>query len=52
LLPRRRYIAGALSEQEYLDGLAAAGFGGASVTFTHSVADGMPAAIIRADKPA
>ncbi|MEZ0384442.1 arsenite methyltransferase [Mycobacterium sp. pW045] len=45
-------IAGALSQQEYLDGLAAAGFTGASVSFTHAVADGMHAAIIRADKPA
>lgn len=45
-------IAGALSQQEYLDGLAAAGFTGASVNFTHQVADGMHAAIIRADKPA
>jgi arsenite methyltransferase len=45
-------IAGALSKQEYLDGLAAAGFTDASVTFTHQVADGMYAAIIRAAKPA
>jgi arsenite methyltransferase len=45
-------IAGALSKQEYLDGLAAAGFTDASVTFTHQVADGMHAAIIRATKPA
>ncbi|MGH3633340.1 arsenite methyltransferase [Mycobacterium sp.] len=45
-------IAGALSRQEYLDGLAAAGFADASVTFTHQVADGMHAAIIRATKPA
>ncbi len=44
-------IAGALSKQEYLDGLAAAGFTDASVTFTHEVADGMHAAIIRATKP-
>ncbi|OBI47094.1 arsenite S-adenosylmethyltransferase [Mycobacterium kyorinense] len=43
-------IAGALSKQEYLDGLAAAGFTDASVTFTHQVADGMHAAIIRATK--
>jgi hypothetical protein len=28
-------IAGALSQQEYLDGLSAAGFVDASVTFTH-----------------
>lgn len=45
-------IAGALSQQEYLDGLAAAGFIDASVTFTHRVADGMHSAIIRATKPA
>jgi arsenite methyltransferase len=44
-------IAGALSKQEYLDGLAAAGFTDASVTFTHQVTDGMHAAIIRATKP-
>lgn len=44
-------IAGALSKQEYLDGLAAAGFTDASVEFTHQVADGMHAAIIRAAKP-
>lgn len=43
-------IAGALSQQEYLDGLAAVGFIDASVTFTHEVADGMHAAIIRARK--
>jgi arsenite methyltransferase len=45
-------IAGALSKQEYLDGLVATGFTDASVTFTHQVADGMHAAIIRATKPA
>jgi arsenite methyltransferase len=45
-------IAGALSRAEYLDGLAAAGFAGASVTFTHQAASGMHAAIIRAVKPA
>lgn len=45
-------IAGALSQQEYLDGLAAAGFTGASVTFTHQVVDGMHGAIIHATKPA
>lgn len=43
-------IAGALSRQEYLDGLAAVGFIDASVTFTHEVAHGMHAAIIRASK--
>jgi SAM-dependent methyltransferase len=45
-------IAGALSRSEYLDGLAAAGFGDASVTFTHEVAPGMRSAIVRAAKPA
>ena len=44
-------IAGALSRQEYLKGLAAAGFTDASVTFTHQVVDGMRGAIIRATKP-
>jgi arsenite methyltransferase len=45
-------IAGALSRAEYLDGLAAAGFADASVTFTNEAAPGMHAAIIRAVKPA
>ncbi|MEP6600082.1 MAG: arsenite methyltransferase, partial [Actinomycetota bacterium] len=45
-------IAGALTHGEYLDGLAAAGFVDASVTFTHQAADGMHAAIVRATKPA
>jgi arsenite methyltransferase len=45
-------IAGALSRAEYLDGLAAAGFIGAGVEFTHEVAPGMHAAIIRAVRPA
>jgi arsenite methyltransferase len=44
-------IAGALSRTEYLDGLAAAGFVDADVTFTHEAAPGMHAAIIRATKP-
>jgi arsenite methyltransferase len=44
-------IAGALSRGEYLDGLAAAGFAEASVTFTHEAAPGMHSAIIRAVKP-
>jgi arsenite methyltransferase len=44
-------IAGALSRAEYLDGLAAAGFAGASVTFTADAAPGLHAAIIRAVKP-
>jgi arsenite methyltransferase len=45
-------IAGALSRTEYLDGLAAAGFTDASVTFTHEAAPSMHSAIIRAAKPA
>jgi len=45
-------IAGALSRAEYLDGLAAAGFTGASVDFTHQAAPGMHSAIIQAVKPA
>ena len=45
-------IAGALSRGEYLDGLAAAGFADASVTFTTEAAPGMHSAIIRAVKPA
>ena len=45
-------IAGALSRAEYLDGLAAAGFGEASVTFTAEAAPGVHAAIIRALKSA
>jgi arsenite methyltransferase len=45
-------IAGALSRSEYLDGLVAAGFADASVTFTHQAAPGMHSAIIRAVKPA
>jgi hypothetical protein len=44
-------IAAALSLSEYLDGLAAAGFVDASVTFTHAVAPGMHAAIVKAGKP-
>jgi arsenite methyltransferase len=43
-------IAGALSRSEYLAGLEAAGFEEISVTFTHRVADGMHAAIIKAVK--
>jgi arsenite methyltransferase len=45
-------IAGALSRAEYLDGLAAAGFAGSSVTFTTQAAPGMHSAIISAVKPA
>jgi SAM-dependent methyltransferase len=44
-------IAGALSRQEYLDGLAAAGFVDASVAFTHEAAPGLHGAIVRARKP-
>jgi SAM-dependent methyltransferase len=44
-------IAGALSRREYLDGLAAAGFADAEVTFTHEAAPGMHGAIVRAVKP-
>ncbi|SHN43193.1 arsenite methyltransferase [Cryptosporangium aurantiacum] len=44
-------IAGALSRAEYLEGLAAAGFTDASVTFTHEAASGLHGAIIRATKP-
>ena len=44
-------IAGALSITEYLDGLAAVGFTGAEVVFTHQVADGLHGAIVRATKP-
>ncbi len=44
-------IAGALSKQEYLDGLAAAGFVDASVTFTHEAAPEMHGAIVKAVKP-
>ncbi len=45
-------IAGALSRAEYLAGLAAVGFTGASVTFTTQAAPGLHSAIIRAVKPA
>jgi arsenite methyltransferase len=45
-------IAGALSRGEYLDGLAAAGFTDASVTFTTAAAPGLHSAIIRAVRPA
>ena len=44
-------IAGALSRQEYLDGLTAAGFTNPTVRFTHQAADGMHSAIIQAVKP-
>ena len=45
-------IAGALARGEYERLLADAGFEGASVTFTHQVADGLHGAIVRATKPA
>jgi arsenite methyltransferase len=44
-------IAGALSRTEYLQGLAAAGFVDAKVTFTHEAAPGMHGAVVRAAKP-
>jgi arsenite methyltransferase len=43
-------IAGALTKDEYEAGLEEAGFEGVSVEFTHEVADGMHAAIVRAVK--
>jgi ubiquinone/menaquinone biosynthesis C-methylase UbiE len=43
-------IAGALSLSEYTGGLEEAGFEDVSVEFTHEVADGMHAAIIKATK--
>jgi SAM-dependent methyltransferase len=45
-------IAGALSDGEYRDGLAAAGFTDIDISYTHQVADGMHSAIIRATRPA
>jgi arsenite methyltransferase len=44
--------AGALSKGEYQAGLAAAGFTGVSVAFTHQVGDGLQSAIIKATRPA
>lgn len=44
-------VAGALSRAEYLDGLTAAGFVDASVTFTHEVAPELHGAIVRATRP-
>jgi arsenite methyltransferase len=44
-------IAGALSFTEYRRGLEAAGFTGIEITPTHTVADGMHSAIVRAAKP-
>ena len=43
-------IAGALSKSEYIAGLEAAGFEQVELTFTHQVADGMHAAIVKAVK--
>jgi len=45
-------IAGALSESEYREGLEAVGMADVEIEFTHSVADGMHGAIVRARKPA
>jgi arsenite methyltransferase len=45
-------IAGALSKSEYEAGLQAAGFEQILVEFTHEVADGMHAAIVKAVKAA
>jgi arsenite methyltransferase len=45
-------IAGALSISEYRQGLAAVGLDDVEVVLTHSVADGMHGAIVRARKPA
>jgi arsenite methyltransferase len=45
-------IAGALSQTEFETQLAEAGFSDVSVTFTHSVGDGIHSAIIKATKPA
>jgi arsenite methyltransferase len=45
-------IAGALSRSEYEAGLEAAGFDEISVEFTHEVADGMHAAVVKAIKTA
>ncbi len=44
-------IAGALSREEYLSGLAEVGFTDASVAFTHEIAPGLHGAIVRASKP-
>jgi arsenite methyltransferase len=45
-------IAGALSREEYVAGLEAAGFERISVEFTHEVADGMHGAIVKAVRSA
>jgi len=44
-------IAGAPSFAEYRDGLATAGFTAITITPTHSVADGLHSAVIRAARP-
>lgn len=44
-------IAGALSRTEYLEGLAAAGFVDAEVTFTHEAVPGLHGALVRARRP-
>ncbi|MFD3944431.1 arsenite methyltransferase [Streptomyces sp. NPDC058579] len=44
-------VAGALTFAEYRHGLEAAGFTDIDITTTHTVADGMHAAIVRAVKP-
>jgi arsenite methyltransferase len=44
-------IAGALSFSEYRDGLESVGLAGIEVTATHSAAEGLHGAIIRATKP-
>ncbi len=44
-------IAGALSFEEYENGLASAGFSDISIEPTHSVADGMHSATIKATRP-
>jgi arsenite methyltransferase len=45
-------IAGALARSDYETGLRDAGFGDVHITFTHSVGDGVHAAIVKAVKPA
>jgi hypothetical protein len=44
-------VAGALSESEYADGLAAAGFTDVTVRFAYEFSDGMHGAIVQARKP-
>ena len=44
-------IAGALSKSEYEAGLRDVGLADVEVTFTHEVADGLHAAVVRAQKP-